>query len=105
MKNGTSLGKKLSTSLAYLQLQLGTNVCPFDLDYEQWSVYAPLSWVKMLWRTLQVCGFELHLRHDELPFPRKNDRLVMELVMELIKDTEVLKSIARVRGFLNVIFF
>ena len=60
-ENGTLLSSKLSASLACLQLQLGTNVCPFDLEYDKWSHFAPLSWVKMLWRTLHVCGFQLHL--------------------------------------------
>ena len=103
-ENGSLLSKKLSISLAYLQLQLGTNVCPFDLDYDRWSLFAPLSWVKMLWRTLHVCGFELHLRYDEMTFPRRRDRIVMEMAMEMISDKNVLESIARVRGFLNVIF-
>ena len=31
---GSSLSMKLDASMAYLQLQLGTNVCPFDLDYD-----------------------------------------------------------------------
>ena len=103
-ENGTLLSSKLSTSLAYLQLQLGTNVCPFDLEYDKWSHFAPLSWVKMLWRTLHVCGFQLHLRYDEIPLPRSNDKVIMELAMEMNLDKEMLKSIARVRGFSNVIF-
>ena len=51
-----------------------------------------------------MCGFELHLRYDELPFPQRRDRLIMELAMEMIKDKERLEAIARVRGFLNAIF-
>ena len=69
-ENNSTISRKLSTSLAYLQLQIGTNVCPFDLDYERWSYFAPLSWVKMLWRALQVSGFELHVRYDEIPLSR-----------------------------------
>ena len=51
-ETGSILSQKLSISLAYLQIQLGTNVCPFDLDYDTWSHFAPLSWVKMMWRAL-----------------------------------------------------
>merc|ERR1712086_1075303 len=58
---GSSLSKKLDVSIRYLQLQLGTNICPLDLPYDTWSYLAPLSWVKMLWRTLQVSGFTVHL--------------------------------------------
>ena len=65
----TQLSAKLSASLKYLQLQLGTNKCPLDLNYEDWAYLAPLSWVKMLWRTLQVTGFQLHLKYEEISLP------------------------------------
>ena len=42
-RTGSVLSMKLGASLAYLQLQLGTNVCPFDLDYDKWGYLAPLS--------------------------------------------------------------
>ena len=61
--SGSAIGNKLDHSLALLQLQLGTNVCPLDLDYDEWSKFAPVSWIKMLWRTLQVSGFEVHLKY------------------------------------------
>ena len=51
-----------------------------------------------------MSGFELHLRYDEIPIPRKRDRVIMELAMELKNDKKLLKAIARVRGFLNGIF-
>ena len=51
-----------------------------------------------------MCGFELHLRYDEMPLPRRRDKVIMELAMEMITDKEMLKSIAGVRGFLNVKF-
>ena len=53
----TPLSAKLSASIKYLQLQLGTNKCPLDLPYQEWAHLAPLSWVKMLWKTIQVTGF------------------------------------------------
>ena len=101
---GSALSKRLSTSLAYLQLQLGTNECSLDLDYSKWGHLAPLSWVKMLWRTLQVCGFELHLEYDTIPFPRVGDRLIMDLAAERLDDRDKVASISRVRGFLQAIF-
>ena len=55
--SGSSLSMKLDASMAYLQLQLGTNICPFDLDYERWGHFAPLSWTKMMWKTLKVSVF------------------------------------------------
>ena len=34
---------ELNASLKYLQLQLGTNKYPLDLQYEDWGYLAPLS--------------------------------------------------------------
>ena len=100
----TPISDKLNSSLRYLQLQLGTNKCPLDLDYDDWAHLAPLSWVKMLWRTLQVTGFQLHLKYEELPPPRRGDVVVMELAMEAGLDKEDLMSMSRVKGKLGVIF-
>lgn len=104
LQTSSALSKQLSVSLAYLQLQLGTNVCPLDLDYEQWGYFVPLSWIKMLWQTLEVSSFELHLEFYVILLPRRGDRVMMELIMEHIKNQDQLKTLARVRGFLNIIF-
>jgi hypothetical protein len=55
----TNLSRKLDTSLRYLQLQLGMPHNPFLLEYAVWGHLAPLSCVKMLWRTLH--HFDIHL--------------------------------------------
>jgi hypothetical protein len=48
----TNLSRKLNASLGYLQLQIGTPHNPFTMDYSKWGYLAPLSWVKMLWKSL-----------------------------------------------------
>ena len=101
---GSSLSKKLDASLRYLQLQLGTNICPLDLPYDTWSYLAPLSWVKMRWRTLQVSGFTVHLTYTPTPFPRRRDYLIMEYAMSKGATKEDLLSISRVRSLLCSIF-
>ena len=58
----------------------------------------------MLWRTLQVTGFQVHLKYDELPHPRRGDAVVMEYAMSMGLDKEDLWSILRVKGKLGVIF-
>ena len=85
----TPISDKLNASLRYLQLQLGTNKCPLDLPYEEWACLAPLSWVKMLWRTLQVTGFQVHLKYDELAHPRRGDVVAMEYAMSMGLDVLV----------------
>ena len=100
----TSISDKLNSLLRYLQLQLGTNKCPLDLAYDDCVYLAPLSWIKMLWRTLQVTGFQLHLKYDELPAPRQGDVVIMELAMDTGLDKDDLMSVSRVKGKLGVIF-
>ena len=100
----TPISDKLNASLRYLQLQLGTNKCPLDLPYEEWAYLAPLSWVKMLWRTLQATGFQVHLKYDELPCPRRGDVVVMEFAMSIGLDKEDLMYMSRVKEKLGVIF-
>jgi hypothetical protein len=58
----------------------------------------------MLWRTLQVTGFQLHLKYDKLPTPRRGDVVIMELAMETGLEKEELMSMSRVKGKLGVIF-
>ena len=87
-----------------MQLQLGTNKYPLDLPDEEWAYLAPLSWIKMLWRTLQVAGFQVHLTYNELPHPRREDVVVMEYAMRMGLDKEDILSISRVKGKLEVIF-
>ena len=61
----------------------------------------------MLWRTLQtlqVTGFQVHLKYDELAHPRRGDVVVMEYAMSMGLDKEALLSVSRVKGKLGVIF-
>ena len=85
-------------------MQLGTNICPLDLPYDTWAYLAPLSWVKMLWRTLQVSGFTVHLTYTTIPLPQTGDYLIMEYAMSKGATKEDLLSISRVRGLLCAIF-
>jgi hypothetical protein len=65
----TALSKKLDASLKYLQLQLGTPYNLLTLSFEQWGYLAPLSWVKMLWRSLDTFNIQLHMKYPPLLFP------------------------------------
>jgi hypothetical protein len=67
----TALSKKLDVSFKYLQLQLGTFYNPLTLSFEQWGYLAPLSWVKMLWRSLDTFNIQLHMKYPPLPFARE----------------------------------
>ena len=58
----------------------------------------------MLWRTLQVTGFQLHLKYEEIPLPRRGDVVIVEFAMEGGLSKEDLLSMSRVKGKLGAIF-
>ena len=75
-----------------------------DLPYDTWAYLASLSWVKMLWRTLKVSEFTVHLTYTPIHFPQRRDYLIMEYAMSKGATKEDLLSISRVRGLLCSIF-
>jgi hypothetical protein len=79
----TKVSKKLDASLRYLQLQLGTPHNPFLLDYAVWGHLAPLSWVKMLWRTLNNFDIHLYMAYPSIAPPRERDLVLMEIFASL----------------------
>ena len=70
----TNLSRKLDASLRYLQLQLGTPHNPLLLDYDTWGHLAPLSWAKMLWRTLHHFDIHLYMSYPSIA-PPQGERL------------------------------
>ena len=60
----------------------------------------------MLWRTLQVTGFEVRLDYEKDPLPRERDRLIMDVLRDECRgNQEIMMSLARVRGYLEAIFY
>ena len=98
------VSRKLKASLRYLQLQIGTNTNPFLLEYDKWSFLAPLSWVKMLWRTAEMTSVNIQMRYDEIPFPREGDELLMDVFDSTDPSEDDMKSFCRVRCSLGALF-
>ena len=94
----TNLSRKLEASLRYLQLQLGTPHNPITLDYDKWGHLAPLSWVKILWRSLHHFNIHLHMECATIPNPRERDQVVMELIFGKVIDKKTIRSLSRCRG-------
>jgi hypothetical protein len=67
----TNLSRKLDASLGYLQLQIGTPHNPFTMDYSKWGYLAPLSWVKMLWKSLHLSKITLRMSFPDIALPCK----------------------------------
>ena len=57
----------------------------------------PLSWMKVLWQTLQVTGFEVHLNYETMELPRERDMIIMVWIMSACDDMDKLMAAARVR--------
>jgi hypothetical protein len=74
----SNLSRKLDASLRYLQFQLGTPGNPLELDFNVWGYLAPLSWVKMLWKSLYHFNIHLHIAYPIIAIPRERDQVVME---------------------------
>ena len=100
----TNVSKKLDASLRYLQLQLGTPHNPFLLDYAVWGHLAPLSWVKMLWRTLNYFDIHLYMAYPSIAPPRERDLVLMEIFASRDLSRETVLSLNRCRVSLESIF-
>jgi hypothetical protein len=100
----TNLGRKLDTSLRYLQLQLSTPHNPFTLDYAKWGHLAPLSWVKMLWRSLHRFDIHLYMAFPTIPLPWERDQVIMEIFHAESLSPEMMSGLGRCRGALKAIF-
>jgi hypothetical protein len=76
----TNLSRKLDTLLRYLQLQLGTPQSPLTLDFTKWGHLAPLSWVKMLWKSLHHFNIQLYyMTFPTIPNPREQNHVIMDI--------------------------
>jgi hypothetical protein len=64
----TNLSKKLDASLGYLQLQVSMPHDPFTQDISKWGGLTPLSWVKMLWKSLHHFSIMLYVLGWEFQF-------------------------------------
>ncbi len=76
----TNLSKKLDALLGYLQLQIGTPNNPFLQDYAKWGDLAPLSWVKMLWKSLQHFEITLYMQFSDIAPPWECNQVIMDII-------------------------
>jgi len=60
--------------------------------------------VKMLWRLLHHFNIHLHLEYPTIPNPRERDQVVMELIFGKVTDKNMIRSLSRCRGSLDIIF-
>ena len=78
----TNFSKKLDTWLGYLQLQIRTPNNPFLQDYAKLSYLAPLSCIKILWKSLHHFEIMLYMKFPNIKPPRENDRVFMDIILD-----------------------
>jgi hypothetical protein len=100
----TNLSRKLDASLRYLQLQLGTPQNPLKQDFAKLGYLAPLSWVKMLWKSLHHFNIQLHMSFPTIPNPREQDHAIMDIFFSQDLSLESIQSLNRCRGAMKAIF-
>jgi hypothetical protein len=100
----TNLSQKLDASLRYLQLQLGTLQNLLMLDFTKWGHLAPLSWVKMLWKSLYHFNIQLYTSFPMIPNPREQDQVIMDIFFLQDLGSDNIKSVNRCRGAMKAIF-
>jgi hypothetical protein len=100
----TNLSRKLDASLWYLQLQLGTPQNPLTLDFAKWGHLAPLSWTKMLWKSLHHFNIQLYMSFARIPNPREQDQVIMDIFFLQDLGSDDIKSLNRCRGAMKAIF-
>ena len=100
----SNLSWKLDASLGYLQLQLGTPGNPLELDFSVWGYLVPLSWVKMLRKSLHHYNIHLHMAYPIIAIPRERDQVIMEIFFSESLDAPTIRSHCRCRVALEVLF-
>ncbi len=99
----SALGHKLSTSIHWLQLQLGCLHSPFLLPYSTWSHLAPISWTKCFWETINKYEVDIRILYADLPLQHKGDISIMEFLLPHLDSPSIMASINRCRCHLNMI--
>ena len=58
----------------------------------------------MLWRSLRYYQVGIHIKYDDIPYPRGKDQLVMEVIMASISSKAAVQSLNRCRCYLGALF-
>lgn len=100
----SSIGHKLSVSLHWLQLQIGTADCPFTVDYNTWAHLSPLCWTKCFWETLDKYNVGLEMTYSTLKMQREGDCTIMSFLLPHTPTKSVMLSVNQCRCYLNALF-
>ena len=73
-----------------LQLKVGVNTNPLNLDYSKYEMLATRCWFKTVWERMWYYSFTLYLDLEEpIPPPRKGDTLMSYLFLGQFTETQI----------------
>ena len=100
----SSLGRKISVSLHWLQLQIGSADCPLSMDYGTWAHLSPTCWTKCFWETLSKYDVGLDMTYGNLSMQREGDKTIMDFLLPYMTTNKKMMAVNRCRCYLNAIF-
>ena len=100
----STIGQKLLASLHWLQMQLGCNGNPLELDYAIWGHLATPGWITSFWEGLHSFPGDLIIKFEPIPLQRTGDTTLMHLAFDSGLRGSILKSFNRCRCASNMIF-
>ena len=95
----STIGKKLLTSLHWLQIQIGCAGCPLLEDYNTWGHLSTLSWVKCFWESMHQSPCDLHIVFDGVDIQRDGDITLMAFAQHYGLTSSQLISFNRCRCY------
>jgi hypothetical protein len=85
-----------TTTIGHTTKPTDAGLCKMDL--------APLSWVKMLWKSLHHFNIQLHMSFPTIPNLREQDHAIMDILFSQDLGSESIQSLNRCRGAMKAIF-
>ena len=99
----TSLGAELRASAEQIQLELGLGTQFFELSYHAYEGVTTDCWLKSLWRGLTKFRVKVRCSHlPDLPLQRARDHYLMDMFRRQGYDSDIIRSLNRVRLSLQV---
>jgi hypothetical protein len=92
-----TVSSKIRASLEALQLELRCRVNPLDENFSVLGALVADVWLKAIWERVWYYKFGIYLDYPIQPLPRGSDVDIVELLPEIRKQGETLKSLNRCR--------
>ncbi len=73
-------------------------------DCTRWGILAPLSWVKMLWKSLHHFDITLYMAYPIISFPWDCDQVIMEIILSHNLNPTTIRGLNRCRVAMEALF-